>query len=102
VPKPIRWRFQLETSQVLTVTAHPVELRLAYENFYARMDKSGRITIPKLTLSLLQSCAHDQSLVGAVMEVSIEPAQLGSFFWGVVVYVQLVFLGFVFVMRCVA
>ena len=53
---------------------HPVDLRLDYENFYGKMDKSGRITIPKLTLSQLQSCAGDQSLFGAVIEMSIEPA----------------------------
>jgi hypothetical protein len=45
-----------------------------WEIFYARMDKSGRITIPKLTLRLLQSRADKQDLTGAVIEVSIEPA----------------------------
>ena len=45
------------------------------ETFYARMDKSGRITIPKLTLKLLQDRTHEkQSLTGAVMAVTLEPA----------------------------
>jgi hypothetical protein len=74
----------------------PVDVRVSWETFYGRMDKSGRITIPKLTLSLLQSCAHDQSLVGAVMEVSIEPAQLGSFFWGGCGVCSVGFFGFCF------
>jgi bifunctional DNA-binding transcriptional regulator/antitoxin component of YhaV-PrlF toxin-antitoxin module len=75
VPKPVRWRFQLETSQVLRVIICPVGAHLDYEDFYARMDKSGRITIPKLTLNLLQNKACDgQSLTGAVLEVNIEPA----------------------------
>jgi hypothetical protein len=38
------------------------------------MDTSGRITIPKLTLKLLQSKAYEkQSLTGAIMEVRLEP-----------------------------
>jgi hypothetical protein len=39
------------------------------------MDKSGRITIPKLTLKLLQDRTREkQSLTGAVMEVHLEQA----------------------------
>jgi hypothetical protein len=74
VLRPIRWRFQLETSQVLKVTVHPLDLHLGWATFYGKIDKSGRITIPKLTLSLLQSKADQQSLTGAVMEVNIELA----------------------------
>jgi hypothetical protein len=36
------------------------------------MDKNGCITLPKLTLKLLEE--ENQSLTGAVMEVTIEPA----------------------------
>lgn len=54
-PKPIRWRFKLETSQILKVPVHLVDVRMSWETFYGKMDKSGRITIPKLRLSLLQS-----------------------------------------------
>jgi bifunctional DNA-binding transcriptional regulator/antitoxin component of YhaV-PrlF toxin-antitoxin module len=45
---------------------------MRWESFYARMDKSGRITIPKLTLKLLEDGTHEkQSLMGAVMEITL-------------------------------
>jgi bifunctional DNA-binding transcriptional regulator/antitoxin component of YhaV-PrlF toxin-antitoxin module len=72
VPKSVRLRFRLEPSQVLRVVVRPVNLHLGYEDFYGRIDKSGRITVPKLTLKMLEE--ENQSLTGAVMEVTIEPA----------------------------
>ena len=75
LPKLVRWRFKLETSQVLKVTVTAVNVFGGWETFYCRMDKSGRITIPKLALKQLQSGRRDlQSLTGAVMEVRVEPA----------------------------
>jgi len=74
VPRPIRWRFQLENSQVLRVNVSPLGARLCWEGFYARMDKSGRITIPKLTLKLLQNHVDKQDLTGEVIEVQLTPA----------------------------
>jgi bifunctional DNA-binding transcriptional regulator/antitoxin component of YhaV-PrlF toxin-antitoxin module len=74
VPKLIRGQFKLEASQVLRVMVCLVDVRMSWETFYGKMDKSGRITIPKLALSLLQSRVDPQSLIGAVMEVSLEPA----------------------------
>ncbi|MBN1245745.1 hypothetical protein JXA31_09160 [Candidatus Bathyarchaeota archaeon] len=73
VPKAVRWRFRLESNQVLRVMVCPVDVRMSWETFYGRMDKSGRITIPKLTLSLLQNRARQQTLTGAAMEVTLEP-----------------------------
>jgi hypothetical protein len=57
VPRPTCWQIQAETSQVLRVNVSLVDARLCRENFCARMDKSGRITKPKLTLNLLQNKA---------------------------------------------
>lgn len=75
LPKLVRWKYKLEQDQVLKVTVTAVGFFCGWESFYARMDKSGRITVPKLTLALLQSSASDkQSLTGAVMEVRLEPA----------------------------
>jgi bifunctional DNA-binding transcriptional regulator/antitoxin component of YhaV-PrlF toxin-antitoxin module len=71
VPKSVRAGFKLESSQLLRVVVHPVNLHLGYEDFYGRIDKSGRITVPKLTLKMLEE--ENQSLTGAVMEVTIEP-----------------------------
>jgi bifunctional DNA-binding transcriptional regulator/antitoxin component of YhaV-PrlF toxin-antitoxin module len=73
VPKLVRWKFKLEQDQVLkvSVTAEPL---YGWEKFYAKMDKSGRITIPKLTLKLLENRADKQNLTGAVLEVELCPA----------------------------
>jgi bifunctional DNA-binding transcriptional regulator/antitoxin component of YhaV-PrlF toxin-antitoxin module len=75
LPKLVRWRFKLETNQVLKVTVTAINVFGGWETFYARMDKSGRITVPKLTLKRLKSRRRDiQSLTGAVFEVRLEPA----------------------------
>jgi hypothetical protein len=58
----------------LKVTVTAVTIFCGYETYYARMDKSGRITIPELMLKLLQDRTREkQSLTGAVMEVRLEP-----------------------------
>ena len=74
VPKPIRLRFALDASQALRVVVGVLGVHSGWETFYANMDKSGRITIPKLTLSLLQTGISEQSLAGLIFEVNIEPA----------------------------
>lgn len=75
LPKLLRWRFRLETSHALKVTVTAVNVFGGWETFYGRMDKSGRMTIPKLALKQLQNRRHDiQSLTGAVLEVRLEPA----------------------------
>ena len=75
LPKLVRWRFKLETSQVLKVTVTAVNVFGGWETFYGRMDKSGRMTIPKLVLKQLQNRRRDiQSFTGAVFEVRLEPA----------------------------
>jgi bifunctional DNA-binding transcriptional regulator/antitoxin component of YhaV-PrlF toxin-antitoxin module len=74
LPKLVRWRYKLESDQVLKVTVSAVGAWGGFETFYARMDKSGRLTIPQLTLQLLRARIHgDTSLTGAVMEVRLEP-----------------------------
>lgn len=74
LPKLVRWQFKLETSQILKVTVTAVNVFGGWETFYGKMDKSGRITIPRLVLKQLLSRRRDlQSLTGAVMEVRLEP-----------------------------
>jgi hypothetical protein len=80
VPRLVRWQFKLEATQVLRVT---VKIRTEFssesESFYARMSGDGRITVPWLTLFLLQKRANtDKSLTGLVFEVKIEPAEGSS------------------------
>ena len=75
LPKLVRWQFKLETSQVLKVTVTAVNVFGSWEAFFGKMDKSGRITIPKLALKQIQSRRRElQSLTGAVMQVRVEPA----------------------------
>jgi bifunctional DNA-binding transcriptional regulator/antitoxin component of YhaV-PrlF toxin-antitoxin module len=74
VPKLVRWRFKLESDQVLKVSVTALNLFSGWETFYAAMDKSGRITIPKLVLKQLGSLRQDISLVGSVFKVWLEPA----------------------------
>jgi hypothetical protein len=75
LPKLVRWRYKLECDQVLRVKVSVVGSFGGWESFYARMDKSGRIAIPALTRKLLDSTKRDeQSLVGSVLEIRLEPA----------------------------
>jgi bifunctional DNA-binding transcriptional regulator/antitoxin component of YhaV-PrlF toxin-antitoxin module len=73
LPKLVRWQFKLETSQTLKATVTAANVFGGWETFYAKMDKSGRITIPKLILKQLGSLRPDESLIGAVMLVQLEP-----------------------------
>jgi bifunctional DNA-binding transcriptional regulator/antitoxin component of YhaV-PrlF toxin-antitoxin module len=75
VPRQIRWHYKLEPTQVLKVTVDAIGFFNVIESFYATMRNDGRITIPKLTLNLLQSKTYDKkSLTGKVLEVRLAPA----------------------------
>lgn len=74
LPKLVRWRFKLESNQVLKVSVTALNVFGGWETFYATMDKSGRITIPKFVLRLLGSRRQDVVLVGAAFSVRLEPA----------------------------
>jgi len=74
LPKLVRRQFKLETDQILKVSVTAVNVFGGWETYYARMDKSGRITIPKLVLKQLGSRRPDVNLIGAVMMVKLEPA----------------------------
>ena len=74
LPKVVRWKYKLEQNQLLRVSLTAVGFFCGWEAFYARMDKSGRVTVPKLTLALLRSQASGKpDLTGAVMDVRLEP-----------------------------
>ena len=78
VPKLVRWQFKMETTQVLKVTVkvETSEFSSVLESFYARMGGDVRFTVPWLALVLLQKRANaGKSLVGYVLEVTIEPAE---------------------------
>jgi len=67
-----RWQYRMEPDQVLRVTVS-VAGSFGGEWFLARMTIDGRLTIPKLTLKLLQE-DEGESLEGSVLEVTVEPA----------------------------
>ena len=76
VPNLVRWQFKLETTQVLKVTVNVAGSYSGSESFYAKMSKDGRITVPWLTLILLQKRATgEKSLRTYALEVKLEPAQ---------------------------
>lgn len=72
VPLLVRWKFRLESSEVLRVTVNMAGMWGDEESFLARMLKDGRIVVPKLTLALLKD--DESSVEGQVMEVTLEPA----------------------------
>jgi hypothetical protein len=71
VPRLIRWQFKLEPTQVLKVTVKPVDT-IDDETFYAKMNRDGRVTIPKLIADLLKD--EDEERLGT-LEVTLQPAQ---------------------------
>jgi hypothetical protein len=76
VPKLVRWKFKMETAQVLEVTVSVSAKSWDSESFYARIGKDGRITVPWLVLDLLKKRADEgDSLTGHVLEVKIAPAE---------------------------
>ncbi len=76
LPKLVRWQFKMETTQVLKVSVKPANSFCDWESFFARMNRDGRLTIPKLTLVLMQKAANGgKSLTGYVLEVKVKPAE---------------------------
>lgn len=72
VPKLVRWQYKLETSETLKVHVSVIRQFGSHESFYAKMQKSGRITIPKITLALPKN--DKPTLEGYPIEVTLEPA----------------------------
>ena len=73
IPKLIRWQFKMEQTQVLRVGVSPKRIWGGPKFFYAKMDKQGRILIPKLTLALMAN-EENPNLEGYVFDVWLEPA----------------------------
>jgi len=72
----IRWQFKLEPTQVLEVTVKPVGAIGIREKFFARLSSDGRLTIPRLVVDLLKE--EEESLVGSVLEVDLQPTSAKS------------------------
>ena len=69
IPKIIRWKFKLESDQVLRVGVGG--LGRGYEYFYARMGKDGRIFIPKAVL--FAASGNNENLARYLIDIIIEP-----------------------------
>ena len=75
VPKLVRWKFKLESNQVLKVAVGARDMIVSWETYYARMDKSGRITVPKMIQNeLLKNAPRLQSLIGTIVHIRLAPA----------------------------
>jgi len=70
IPVLIRWRFKLEPSEIFKV-----DLRVGYrhEEFYARMSKDGRLTVPKVIAEEFLEDSEEESLSGYTAEVTLYP-----------------------------
>ncbi|MCJ7559233.1 hypothetical protein MUO79_01280 [Candidatus Bathyarchaeota archaeon] len=64
----------MEPQQVLKIKVKVGHSFGNEETFYARMNRDGRIVIPKLTLELLTN-EDEESLVGPVFGAKLEPAE---------------------------
>jgi hypothetical protein len=72
IPTVIRWEFKLEPSQVIKVGFTIPNKFKGWQFFYAKMEKAGRLSIPKEILSIWQD--ERTSLPGCIVEVTLEPA----------------------------
>jgi hypothetical protein len=76
IPRILRWRYKLEPGELLKVIVMPFGLGSGQEEFLAKMAADGRLTIPKLTVEILQQ-TEDKNLTSSIIEVTIRPvAQL--------------------------
>jgi bifunctional DNA-binding transcriptional regulator/antitoxin component of YhaV-PrlF toxin-antitoxin module len=74
VPTLLRWRYKMEPGELLKVTVKPIEPEsYGEEEFLAKTATDGRLTIPKLTMKILEQ-NEEKSLAGAIFEVTISPA----------------------------
>ena len=62
----------MESGQALKVGVNFFGMHRGWQFFYAKMRKDGRISVPKLVLSLLED--EKTNLAGYALEVMLEPA----------------------------
>jgi len=72
IPKLVRWRYKIDSDQALKVGVNLLCMHMGWQFFYTKMRKDGRITVPKLVLSLLHS--EEGKSAGSPLDVTIEPA----------------------------
>jgi hypothetical protein len=62
----------MESDQALKVGVNFLGLGKGWQFFYVKMCKDGRVSVPKLVLSLFED--EKTSLAGCTLEVMVEPA----------------------------
>ncbi len=73
VPKIIRWRYKLESRQPVKVSVTAGGMLSNWETFYGCMDKSGRITVSRLTQEqLLRTVSSRRNLIGEMLQIRLE------------------------------
>ena len=73
VPTLIRWEFKLEPTQLLTVTLRQFNLA-TNETFFAKMNKDGRITVPKINTEIIKTQIHKETTLNDyAFEITLSP-----------------------------
>ena len=74
IPTLIRWEFKLEPTQLLTISVRLFG-RGIDETFYTKMNKDGRITIPKINAELIKTqLPKEATLNEYAFEITLTPA----------------------------
>jgi bifunctional DNA-binding transcriptional regulator/antitoxin component of YhaV-PrlF toxin-antitoxin module len=74
IPTLLRWRYKMQPGELLKVSLKPLNQEgYGEEEFLAKVAVDGRLTIPKLTMQILEQ-AEGKNLTGAIFEVTITPA----------------------------
>jgi len=74
IPRHIRWQYKMEAGELLQISVRPFNgASFEEERFLAKMATDGRLTIPKLTMQILQE-RETKSLTGTILEITIHPA----------------------------
>ena len=69
VPRHVRWRYKMEAGELLKVNVKPFNGdSFEEERFIAKMATDGRLTIPKLTMQILQE-REGKNLVKAILDI---------------------------------
>ena len=74
IPTLLRWQYKIEADELLKVSLKPLNQEgYGEEEFLAKVAVDGPLTIPKLTMQILEQ-AEGKNLTGVIFEVTITPA----------------------------
>ena len=74
IPTLIRWEFKLEPTQLLTISVRLFGGGID-ETFYTKMNKDGRITIPKINAEVIKTQLPKEATINEyAFEITLRPA----------------------------